>query len=470
MSGGVADPRIARARRGGFPPGPDMLRSARLLATFFDDPVEWYVELRASWGDLVGLRAGPLRMIVAFDADLLERVLVKEAPRFHKGHGLRVTRIVLGNGLITADGELHRSHRRLAAPVFTPRTIEPFADATVEIARDVLSRWPDEGVVAGARDSYDISLRVAGVGLFGTDFDDHERERLHEAMRQLNDGYRLLAAPGGPRLVRARATPRARRIHDAREHVEDVIRALVSARRADADAAAMRDLLSRLLAARDDGDGASFTDQELRDEAVTMLLAGHDTTAATLGWCLAMLALHPEEQQRARAEVDELLAGRPAGAADLRSLVRVRAVVEETMRLHPAVYSTVRDPIEPIPLEGGVVLRPGTDLVVPIAAMHRDPRHWDDPLRFAPGRFLDGAAVAARHRMAHLPFGTGPRVCIGSSFAMQELVLVVATLLQQFEISAPPGFRLLPHVGFIRRPAGDLPLRVRRRPAFRGPG
>lgn len=451
------------ARRDGFPAGPDLLGSARWLARFFDDPVQWYGDLREQWGDLVGLRAGPLRMIVCHDLDLLERIMVREPRAFHKGDGLRATRFVLGNGLITSDGEHHRRHRRLAAPVFTPRNIEPFARATVEIARDVLATWPDEGVVPVARHCYDVSLRVAGVGLFGSDFDADERERLHDAMRDLNDGYRLIVAPGGRALVTHGLTPRARRMRGGRDHVDEVIRALIAHRRRAKDADQLGDLLSRLLAARDEDDGSSFTDEEVRDEAVTMLLAGHDTTASTLGWCLALLALHPDQQQAARDEVDAVLAGRDPGAGDLRALRRVRAIIDETLRLHPSVYSTVRDPVEAVTLASGHVLPHGTDIVVPIGGIHRDPRLWDEPLAFRPERFLDEDAMRARHRMAYLPFGTGPRICIGSSFALQELVLVLATILQGYELATIDGWRLEPHVGFIRRPAGELPLRVRRR-------
>lgn len=453
-------------RRHGFPAGPDLLDSARLLRRFFDDPVQWYVDLRAEYGDLVGVRAGPMRIIVCFDVDLLERILVKEPRSFVKGNGLRATRFVLGNGLITSDGERHRRHRKLAAPVFTPRNIEPFAEATVGIAHDMLARWPEDGTANVARDLYDVSLRVAGVGLFGTDFDDGERRRLHEAMSSLNEGYRLIVAPGGELIVRHGLTPAARRMRAGRDHVDEVIRAIVSQRRLDSDSVELGDLLSRLLAARDDDDGMSFTDEEVRDEAVTMLLAGHDTTAATLGWCLAMLALHPHEQELARVEVDEVLGpDRPAAARDLRALTRVRAVIDETLRLHPAVYSTVRDPLEPIRLSGGQVLSPGTDIVVPIGGIHCDERLWDEPFEFRPSRFVDAAGVRERHRMAYLPFGTGPRICIGSNFALQELVLVLASVLQSHEVHAHHGFTLEPHVGFIRRPAGELPLRVvRRRP------
>ena len=456
---------IRPPRRDGYPDGPNLLGSARLLAQFFEDPVSWYVDLRNRYGDLVGLRAGPLRMIVCFDVDLLEQILVKEPRAYLKGDGLRATRFVLGNGLITSDGDTWKAHRKLAAPVFTPRNIEPFADATVAIAREMVDSWPEEGTAQVARDCYDVSLRVAGVGLFGSDFSDAERRELHRAMSDLNEGYKLIVGPGGKFMVEHGLSPKAKRMKAGRDHVDEVIRALIAQRRLEGDSGELGSLLTKLLAARDEDDGSSFTDEEVRDEAVTMLLAGHDTTAATLGWSLALLALHPKEQADARAEVDQVLAGRDATAADLRALPRIRAIVDETLRLNPTVYSTVRDPIEPVTLPTGHVLPPGTDIVVPIGGIHRDPRLWDAPMEFRPERFL-GDTPRERHRMAYLPFGTGPRICIGSNFALQELVLVLATVLQHYEVSAPAGWRLEPHVGFIRRPAGDLPLQVKRRPAF----
>jgi cytochrome P450 len=175
-----------------------------------------------------------------------------------------------------------------------------------------------------------------------------------------------------------------------------------------------------------------------------------------------MLAEHPDEQQAARDEVDAVLAGRPATAADLRRLPGVRAVVDETLRLNPDVYSTVRDPVEPWHA-AGVVFPHGVDIVIPIGGIHRDPRNWEAPEEFRPARFLDEAAAAERSRLAHIPFGIGPRICIGSSFALQELVLVLATLLQEVEWTMAPGERVRPQTGFIRRPAGELRLQVRRR-------
>lgn len=454
-----------RARRGGFPPGPGPVASLRWLHGLFVDPVPWFGQLQAEYGDLVGLRAGPVRIVVAFDPELVERLLVRDARRVRKGAAVRATSVVLGDGLITADGEQHRRHRRIAAPVFSPRSVEPFTGPMAVHARELVAGWPADGVVAAATDARDLSLRIAASSIFGTSFDADERARLHGAMHELDDGYQLITSPGGVPAVRRGLTLRARRIRSAGQQVDEVVRALVSGRRHDADSARLGDLLSRLLSARDD-DGAAFGDEQLRDEAVTMLLAGHDTTAAALGWCLAALARRGDLQEQLHEELVRVLGDRDPTAAELRELHVVRAFVDEVLRLHPTGYSTAREPVEPIELDGGVVLRPGTDVVIPFGWFSRDPRWWDDPLELRIDRFLEPEASAAeRPRIAYVPFGLGPRVCIGASFALQTLLVSLATIVRSHELELDPSATVEPHIGFIRSPAGDVPVRVRRRAA-----
>lgn len=454
----------ARARRGGFPPGPGPVASLRWLQGLFEDPVPWFGRLQAEFGDLVGLRAGPVGIVVVFDPEVAERLLVRDARRVRKGAAVRATSVVLGNGLITADGEDHRRNRRIAAPVFSPRNVEPFVEQMAVHARDLVASWPADGTVPAAADARDLSLRIAASSIFGTSFDEDVRSRLHAAMHELDDGYRLITSPGGVSAVRRGLTPRGRRIRTAGGEVDEVVRALVSGRRHDGDVAHLGDLLSRLLAARDEGDGSSFGDGQLRDEAVTMLLAGHDTTAAALGWCLAALGDRADLQARLHGELVDELGDSDPTADDLRLLPLLRAFVDEVLRLHPTGYSTAREPLEPIELDAGIVLRPGTDVVIPFGWFSRDPRWWDDPLELRIDRFLGAdASSAGRPRIAHVPFGLGPRVCIGASFALQTLLVSLATIVRSHELELEPGTVVRPHIGFIRSPAGDVPMRVRTR-------
>ena len=446
-------------RRDGYPAGPGQLGSGRLLAGFFNDPIRWFCDVRERWGDLAGLRSGPLKVIVCHDLDLLEQVLVRDAREMRRGNGLKVISFAIGNGLLTTDGDEHRRNRRIAAPVFAPRNIEVFAEPTVQITREMIDAWPADGVPTLARDCYDASLRIAGVGLFGYDFDQRARDELHDAMADLNAGYDIIVGPAGRLLAEHSPTGRARRLRHGRDHVHELVRDIITGRQHDELARERTDLLSRLLLARDDDD-AGLSDQQLRDEAATMLLAGHDTTAAALGWCLSLIATHPEVQRAIHEELDRVLDGRDARAEDVRGLRWLDATIQEVLRIQPPAYSFARRPRAPIELESGHVLPTDADIVVPVGGIHRDPRHWPDPERFDPSRFIGDQD---RHRLAWLPFGAGPHTCIGKGFAMQELVLVLATVFQRFRIEAPDGWQPTARVGFIRKPEGELPLRVVRR-------
>ncbi len=456
--------RARAARRGGFPAGPGTLESLRWFDELFDDPAPWFGRLQERYGDLVGLRVGPVRVVVAYDPDLIERLLVRDARNLRKGAAVRATRVVLGNGLVTADGDEHRRNRRIAAPEFSPRSVEGFAESMMAHATQLVASWPDDGTVQAATDARDLSLQIAGSSIFGSSFDDRERAAMHTAMHELDDGYRFVSSPGGVRAFRHGLTPRARRMRTASREIDEIVHAIVRGRRHDGDAAQLRDLLSRLLAARDD-DGSSFDDVQLRDEAVTMLLAGHDTTAAALGWCLTALGRHADVQDRVHAELVEQLGDGPATVEQLRELPVLRAFVDEVMRLHPTGYSTAREVIEPIELDGGVVLRPGTDVIVPFSWLLRDPRWWTDPLRFDIDRFLPGgeALEPDRPRVAYIPFGLGPRVCIGSAYAIQLLVSTLAVIVRSHELTLDPATEVGVHTGFIRSPRGGVPIRARRR-------
>lgn len=457
-----------RARRGGFPPGPGHLSSLRWFDELFDDPAPWFGRLQAEYGDVVGLRAGPVSVVVVYDPDVIERLLVRDASRLRKGAAVRATSIALGNGLVTADGDEHRRNRRIAAPVFSPRSVEAFVPSMVAHARALVASWPASGVVESATDARDLSLQIAASSIFGTDFDEHERAVLHAGMHELDDGYRTVTMPGGVAAVRHGLTRRGRRMRAACDDIDELVWNLVTGRRASHDSEQLRDLLSRLLAARDD-DGGSFDDRQLRDEAVTMLLAGHDTTAAALGWCLVALGQHPDAQRRVHAELAERLGDRDPTATDLRALPVLRAFVDEVMRLHPTGYSTAREPLEPIELADGTVLRPGTDVIVPFSWLLRDPRWWTDPLEFRIDRFLPGGEAApdargpGRPRVAYIPFGLGPRVCIGASYAVQLLVVTLAIIVRSHELILDPVRDVPPHTGFVRSPKGGVPMRVRRR-------
>jgi cytochrome P450 len=227
------------------------------------------------------------------------------------------------------------------------------------------------------------------------------------------------------------------------------------------------DLLSMLMLARDtEGDGTSMTDEQLRDEALTIFLAGHETTANALSWTLALLALHPEAEARQQAELDAALSGRPPEPEDLPALPYTRMVLAESMRLYPPAWTIGRQPLEDFEV-GGYHIRAGSIVMLSPWVVHRDPRFFPDPERFLPERWT-AEDEEARHRFAYFPFGAGPRKCIGEGFAWMEGMLVLATLLQQWRLRLAPGQRLEPEPLITLRPRGGMRMRLERREASSG--
>jgi cytochrome P450 len=432
-------------------PGPGQLESARLLRSFFDNPIEFYTTLRERWGDLVQVRCGPISMVNVFDVDAVQQLLVRDAAATRKGHGIRATRAALGDGLFTSDGGLHTRHRALAQPAFQPRHLQPFDAAMVEIADARIKCWEPGAPRNIHHDMIDISLRVVAETIMGAQLDTESIVRFVEATNSFNHAYRLMVAPGGPLWMRM-PLPAARRFRHSMRYVDKLTADLITARRQDTERR-HTDLLA-LLTHATDASGERFSDAQLRDHAVTLLAAGHETVAAALAWICAVLALRPDVQEAARAEIRSVLGTSPPTARILRELPYVRAVVQETLRLYPSVYSFVREPLEPYTIMGHTV-RPGTDIAIPISAIQRDERHFPEPLRFDPARFLprtDGTRPE-RHKLSYMPFGAGHRICIGSSYAMQELMLVTCRLLQQWSLrAADPAAALQPEAFFTMHP------------------
>lgn len=434
------------------------------LIPFARDPLAFLSHLQRTHGDMAQFRLMEHRIVQISHPKLVEEVLLGAARSMHKDAIYEVLRPLLGNGLVTSEDPEWRRNRKLAAPSFSRRHVEIYADAMVACAR----RWceaVDDGEERDLHgDMMDITQRIVLQTLFGTDLavdvqivGDSIDTVMHEFVYEVQRGRRLL-----PAFVR---TPGRRRSDRAIAALDAQVGALVAARR---EAGLGDDLLSRLLAARDD-EGRGFDDRQLRDEAVTMFVAGHETTALALTFTLLLLANHPDVEDRLRAEVDEVLGGGAAVASDMARLPYATAVIKESMRLMPPVWAIGREAMEDVTI-GGHTIPAGTQLLVAQWVQHRDPRWFDAPLDFLPERWLDGSTTGGASRleqrlprMAYLPFGGGPRICIGNHFAMLEAVLVLATLTQHVRVRpygpVPPP--LVPSITL--RPAGPVPAWVRRR-------
>lgn len=440
----------------------------------FGDPVFGHVRaLRARRLELfeAALAQGPLsqmalmgrRFVVAASPQAASELLVDHAKVSRKSPGLRMLLGHLaGDGLFMSEGELWRRQRRLMAPLFQPAIIGRYAQVMTDTAADVAGRWSDGQRVDLAHEMTRVTMEIVARTLFGADAADQTSE-LGQAITALLDWVNnnasnpMLVAhvaalelservlPGLPLpegwragVRRALSVPSllpgtfSSSIRNARAVVETRLDALIAERRArpvDRD-----DLLSRLLKAQDE-DGASMSDQQVRDEAATLFVAGHETTANALSWSLHLLAQNPDVHARLLAEVDAL-GGRTPGFEDVMRVPLAIRVFKEALRLYPPLTILVRQVLEEVTLEG-VTVPAGRIVFVPVWALHRSASVWKDPLRFDPDRFLP-EREQGRHRAAWLPFGIGPRVCIGNHFALLEGPLVLVRLLQLVEFHAEP--------------------------------
>jgi cytochrome P450 len=444
------------------------------LAEFRADRLSFFTRCAREYGDVVSFRLLGRPVLLLNRPDLVEQVLVTHAKHFVKHFGLRLYKPILGNGLVTSEGDFWRRQRKLSAPAFQASRLPAYADAMIEGTARMLDEWapgPEADTVEPpARDvnadMMRLTLRIACKTLFGADVcpdPDVVGRAMEEGLEGIAARFRLTVP-----LPSWMPTPSNVRLRRSMRTLHAVVADIIAGRRAAApgpaggEAAGGNDLLSTLLSARDEH-GAPMTPAQLLDEVLTLLLAGHETTALALSYALYLLAHHPESQETLAAELDRVLGGRLPAYGDLPRLAYTRNVVTEAMRLYPPADFLGREAAGDC-IVGGIPVRRGTNLFVSQWVLHRDPRYFPDPLAFEPARWTPDFE-AALPRFAYFPFGGGPRFCIGQTFATAEAALVLATVCQRFRFAPDPTFRLELHPGITLRPRAGVRLIVRPRPA-----
>ena len=429
--------------------------------------VPWLGNLLAFRKDRLGIHddAAALGPIVRFslvhipvysvsDADIAHEVLVTQAAAFTKSAGLQFLMPLLGDGLLTAEGDNHKRHRKLLAPAFAPKRLAAYGDHMVEETRRQCASWGAGKLVDLSHEMMEMTLAIAGKTLFGADVRSDARtvgDGLEMAMRSMVQSLTSpIQAPYEWPLPRHVKMRRAVKMLD-----EVVYRLIADGRRSGTDRG---DVLSMLLLAQDEEGG--MTDREVRDEVMTLMLAGHETTANALTWTWYELGRNPDALAKLVAEVDHVLGGRAVTADDLPALPWTAAVIDESMRLHPPAYQTGRETKQDITL-GGHAIPAGSIVAINIRGIHRRADYFPAPLAFRPERMF-AEAKKARPRHHYLPFGAGPRVCIGSHFALMEAQLALATMAQQAKVHTL-ATRVEPEPLVTLRPRGGLPARVSRR-------
>lgn len=414
-------------------------------------------EAAARLGDLVRFRFFHRRGFLANHPDLVKRVLVDEHRRFGKQtRGYDNLRLIVGNGLLTSEGDFWRRQRRIAQPAFHHRSISGFAETMSDATLRTLSRWRADGLtrVEMEAEMSRLTLEIVGRCLFSTDLSD-ANDRIGPALgtvlrMAMDRTTQVLQVPLGV------PTPFNRRLRHAVRELDRVVLGLIEERRGLTRRP--DDLLSMLLEAKDQDTGEGMSDAQLRDELMTLVLAGHETTANAMVWTFHLLSRHPEVRARLQAELDRVLGGRDPGLSDLASLPFTGAVIKESMRLYPPAWMLGRSANEDLEL-GGFHIPKGSMVFVCIYQLHRDPRFWSAPDQFRPERFLEGAPEAPP-KHAYLPFSAGPRVCIGNAFAEMEAKLLLATIARRAELTTVPGHRVEPEPMITLRPKHGLPMRL----------
>jgi cytochrome P450 len=441
-----------------YPPGPQSRLPYGNLIAMRRDTLRFLQRLAAEYGDIVHFKVGSRDYYLLNDPESIRAVLVTDARSFAKGRGLEVSKRLLGNGLLTSEGEFHRRQRRLVQPAFHRQRIAGYGETMVCYADQTRARWQDGMTVDIAAEMMRLTLRIVGKTLFDSDV-AAEAEEIGRATIAAMGLVNWAMLPFADRLERF-AFPITRRFQRARSRLDAVIYRMIAEHRAGG--VDRGDLLSMLLFSQDEeGDGASMTDAQVRDEAMTLFLAGHETTANALTWTWYLLAQYPEIEAKLQAELEAVLTGRLPTGDDVPELPYTRMVLAESMRLYPPAWAIGRRVLTDYPL-GDYVLPAGSICLLSPYVTHHDARWFPDPFRFDPERWTP-EAQAARPRFSYYPFGSGPRVCIGESFAWMEGILLLATLAQQWTMRPVPGHPVVPKPLITLRPKYGIRMRLQRR-------
>ncbi len=441
-----------------YPPGPKPRFPGANLLALRRDTLSFLRGLALTYGDLVHFEVGKQHYFLINDPDVIRDVLVTDYRNFHKGRGLEVAKRLLGEGLLTSEGEHHKRQRRLAQPAFHRQRIAAYGAVMTERAERLASEWQDGARLDIAQEMMRLTLGIVAKTLFDTDI-EAETQEIGAAVSESLHHMQFAMWPFAPLLTRLFPAI-DRRFERTRARLDATIYRMIREHRADS--ADRGDLLSMLLLAQDElGDGGGMTDEQLRDETMTIFLAGHETTANALTWTWYLLSQHPEAERRLHAEIDSVLAGRLPTDADAAALPYTRRVLAESMRCYPPAWVIGRRVLADYRI-GEYTLPAGSICMISQYVTHHDPRWYPDPMRFDPDRWTP-EAQEQRPKFAYYPFGSGPRVCIGEGFAWMEGILLLATLAQNWRMRLVPEQRIVLQPVVTLRPRYGMQMTLERR-------
>ena len=396
-----------------------------------------FLARQSELGDVSFLRMGPQPVFFINHPDLIRDMFVVNAHKFIKGRALQRSKVLLGNGLLTNEGPDHLRQRRMIQPAFHRARIAEYSRSMVAYADKMADSWRDGDVRDIDQEMMHVTLQIVGKTLFNAEVAD-DADRVGRAMTTLVELFNFLLLPFSEWLEKL-PFPQSIRFKRARKTLDEIVYGIIDERRRSGEDKG--DLLSMLLLAQDEDDGKRMTDEQVRDEALTLFLAGHETTANALTWTWYLLSQNPDSEAKFHAEIDAVLAGRVPTMDDIPNLKYTEAVLAESMRLYPPAWAIGRNVVEAHEFNG-FEAAPGTLVLTSPFVMHRDARFWDDPLAFMPERWEKQSVKEAGQKNIYFPFGGGVRRCIGESFAWAEGILLLATIARKWRLSLVPDQRI----------------------------
>ena len=427
------------------PPGPEPHFLIGNFPLGRPDPLAVFTGWAREFGDIFYYRAGWIHVYFLNSPELIESVLVTNQQNFRKDRVIQNSRWFLGQGLLTSEGGEWLRQRRLSQPAFHRERLALYARIINGCAEEMLDSWKDGENRDVHQEMMQLTLRVVAKVLFSVDVKNESKEvaaALNLLMKH-SSGARMLLPPW----VRYLPLPFLIRVRRAVRQLDEVVYRIIRERRRSENDNG--DLLSMLMSARDE-DGSRMTDRQLRDEVMTFLLAGHETTALSLSWAWYLLSENPEAENKLHHELARVLDGKNPSFEDLPRLCYTEAVVKESVRLYPPAWSLARTAAEDFEI-GGYLVPAGSNVVMSQWIMHRDPRFFPSPVQFDPGRWFE-EHTQRLPRFAYFPFGGGPRYCVGASFAMMEATLLLAAIAQRFRLRMVPGHNVVPVPSITLRP------------------
>jgi cytochrome P450 len=405
------------------------------------DPLNFFTSITRQYGDIVCYRPAPDTAYLLNHPDYVRHVLVDNNRNYSKAtYSNQIFKKVVGDGLITAEGDAWRWQRRLMQPAFHHARLERLDGLIVQAAQEMLGRWDEryaqEETIDIAREMAALTLTVTARALFGVNLG----ERVNQVGEIVNRSALLFEKPSNPAL------------QQAAQEFREVVDAIIQERKRDFKDSG--DLLSSMIVARDEHTGKGMSDEELRDQLFGLLLAGYETTANALTWTWYLLSQNGWAIERLREEVHQSLNGKAPGYADLERMPFLRQTLDESLRLYPPAWILGRRAIGDDRI-GGYDVPAGTVIAISIYTLHRHPDFWENPEVFDPARF-ELQKAAGRHKYAYIPFGGGPRMCIGSGFGLLEAALIIACVAQRYELHLAPGTEVKPQAIFVLRPNRDI--------------